>query len=105
MQFGRTEERIRLHDNSKEFSRNNVPLKSVHADANGGEDAHVLSRLTELRISTRLSLTPEAHASIGFTNLLDLHYWFEHCGLNRQRLGAPELVREEAFVLQGLAYA
>ncbi|MCR9260372.1 MAG: acyl-CoA/acyl-ACP dehydrogenase [Pseudomonadaceae bacterium] len=45
----------------------------------------------------------EVHGGMGFTDLLGLHYWFKRCGANRQWLGAPELVREEAAVLQGLA--
>ncbi|XOV84852.1 MAG: acyl-CoA dehydrogenase family protein [bacterium] len=44
----------------------------------------------------------EVHGGMGFTDLLGLHYWFKRCGANRQWLGAPELVREEAAVLQGL---
>ena len=45
----------------------------------------------------------EVHGGMGFTDLLGLHYWFKRCGSNRQWLGAPELVREEAASLQGLA--
>ncbi len=45
----------------------------------------------------------EVHGGMGFTDLLGLHYWFKRCGSNRQWLGAPELVREEAAQLQGLA--
>ena len=44
----------------------------------------------------------EVHGGIGFTDLLGLHYWFKRIGFNRQALGAPELVREEAATLQGL---
>ncbi|MEM9622022.1 MAG: acyl-CoA dehydrogenase family protein [Pseudomonadota bacterium] len=44
----------------------------------------------------------EVHGGMGFTDLLGLHYWFKRCGANRQWLGAPELVREEAARLQGL---
>ena len=44
----------------------------------------------------------EVHGGMGFTDLLGLHYWFKRCGSNRQWLGAPELVREEAAALQGL---
>jgi len=44
----------------------------------------------------------EVHGGIGFTDLLGLHYWFKRIGFNRQALGAPELVREEAAVIQGL---
>ena len=31
---------------------------------------------------------------------LGLHYWFKRIGFNRQMLGAPELVREEAARVQ-----
>jgi alkylation response protein AidB-like acyl-CoA dehydrogenase len=44
----------------------------------------------------------EVHGGMGFTDLLGLHYWFKRCGANRQWLGAPELVREEAAVIKGL---
>jgi len=43
----------------------------------------------------------EVHGGMGFTDLLGLHYWFKRIGLDRQLLGAPELVREEAAVFQG----
>jgi alkylation response protein AidB-like acyl-CoA dehydrogenase len=43
----------------------------------------------------------EVHGGMGFTDLLGLHYWFKRNGFNRQLLGAPELVREEAARLQG----
>jgi alkylation response protein AidB-like acyl-CoA dehydrogenase len=42
----------------------------------------------------------EVHGGVGFTDLLGLHYWFKRIGFNRQALGAPELVREEAAKLQ-----
>lgn len=44
----------------------------------------------------------EVHGGMGFTDLVGLHYWFKRIGWNRQLLGAPELVREEAARLQGL---
>jgi len=44
----------------------------------------------------------EVHGGMGFTDLLGLHYWFKRIGFNRQMLGAPELVREEAARVQGL---
>ena len=43
----------------------------------------------------------EVHGGMGFTDELGLHYWFKRIGLNRQLLGSPELVREEAGKLQG----
>ena len=44
----------------------------------------------------------EVHGGMGFTDLLGLHYWFKRIGYNRQMLGAPELLREQAARLQGL---
>ena len=44
----------------------------------------------------------EVHGGMGFTDLLGLHYWFKRIGYNRQMLGAPELVREQAAQAQGL---
>ena len=44
----------------------------------------------------------EVHGGMGFTDLVGLHYWFKRIGFNRQMLGAPELVREEAARVQGL---
>ena len=44
----------------------------------------------------------EVHGGVGFTDLLGLHYWFKRIGFNRQALGAPELVREQAARLQTL---
>lgn len=43
----------------------------------------------------------EVHGGMGMTDLLGLHYWFKRIGFDRQVLGAPELVREEAAVAQG----
>ena len=42
----------------------------------------------------------EVHGGMGFTDLLGLHYWFKRIGLNRQLLGSPELVREDAYQAQ-----
>ena len=44
----------------------------------------------------------EVHGGIGFTHELGLHYWFKRIGANRQLLGGPEKLREEAAGLQGL---
>jgi alkylation response protein AidB-like acyl-CoA dehydrogenase len=44
----------------------------------------------------------EVHGGMGFTDLVGLHYWFKRIGFNRQILGSPELLREEAARLQGL---
>ncbi|MFT5692354.1 MAG: alkylation response protein AidB-like acyl-CoA dehydrogenase [Oceanicoccus sp.] len=44
----------------------------------------------------------EVHGGMGFTDLVGLHYWFKRIGANRQLLGSPELVREDAARVQGL---
>lgn len=44
----------------------------------------------------------EVHGGMGFTDLLGLHYWFKRIGFNRQLLGAPELLREQAARVQQL---
>jgi len=43
----------------------------------------------------------EVHGGMGFTDLVGLHYWFKRIGVNRQLLGSPEKLREEAARLQG----
>ena len=44
----------------------------------------------------------EVHGGIGFTDELGLHLWFKRIGANRQLLGGPDRVREEAAKLQQL---
>lgn len=44
----------------------------------------------------------EVHGGMGFTDLVGLHFWFKRIGFNRQLLGAPELLREEAARVQQL---
>ena len=45
----------------------------------------------------------EVHGGMGMTDLLGLHFWFKRIGVNRQLLGSPEKVREDAAKLQGWA--
>jgi len=47
----------------------------------------------------------EVHGGMGFTDLLGLHYWFKRIGLNRQLLGTPERLRDEAARVQDLIAA
>jgi alkylation response protein AidB-like acyl-CoA dehydrogenase len=42
----------------------------------------------------------EVHGGMGFTDLMGVHYWFKRIGVNRQTLGSPELIREEAAIIQ-----
>lgn len=43
----------------------------------------------------------EVHGGIGFTDEQNLHLWFKRVGVDRQILGSPEALREEAARLQG----
>jgi alkylation response protein AidB-like acyl-CoA dehydrogenase len=43
----------------------------------------------------------EVHGGIGFTDEQNLHYWFKRVGVDRQLLGGPEALREQAARLQG----
>jgi alkylation response protein AidB-like acyl-CoA dehydrogenase len=61
---------------------------------------HAKAHLSEVGQFVARTAT-EVHGGMGFTDLLGLHYWFKRIGFNRQLLGAPELVREEAARAQG----
>ncbi|MEX2327280.1 MAG: acyl-CoA dehydrogenase family protein, partial [Pseudomonadales bacterium] len=63
---------------------------------------HTKAHLAEVGKSIAKTAT-EVHGGMGFTDLLGLHYWFKRIGFNRQMLGAPELIREEAARIQGIA--
>jgi alkylation response protein AidB-like acyl-CoA dehydrogenase len=62
---------------------------------------HTKAHLSEVGKAIAKTST-EVHGGMGFTDLVGLHYWFKRIGANRQWLGAPEHVRHEAAVLQGL---
>ena len=62
---------------------------------------HTKAHLAEVAQFVAKTAT-EVHGGMGFTDLVGFHYWFKRCGANRQWLGAPEFVRQEASVLQGL---
>ena len=61
---------------------------------------HAKAHLSEVTQFVARTAT-EVHGGMGFTDLLGLHYWFKRIGFNRQLLGSPELVREEAARVQG----
>ncbi len=69
---------------------NEARLMACHAKAHLSEVGQFIARTAT-----------EVHGGMGFTDLLGLHYWFKRIGFNRQLLGAPELVREEAAQAQG----
>jgi alkylation response protein AidB-like acyl-CoA dehydrogenase len=71
---------------------NEARLMACHAKAHLSEIGQFVARTAT-----------EVHGGMGFTDLLGLHYWFKRIGFNRQLLGAPELIREEAARMQGWA--
>jgi len=77
-----------------------------HALSEVAEEAHLTAchakaHLAEVGTFVGRTAT-EVHGGMGFTDLLGLHYWFKRLGFNRQALGGPELVREEAAQAQRL---
>jgi alkylation response protein AidB-like acyl-CoA dehydrogenase len=70
-------------------------------------DAGVLSCLAKshlAEVGTEVARkATEVHGGMGFTDLMGLHYWFKRIGVNRQLLGGPQQVRQEAARLQGWA--
>tara|TARA_R110000824_G_scaffold390760_2_gene587390 strand:+ start:56802 stop:57893 length:1092 start_codon:yes stop_codon:yes gene_type:complete len=65
-------------------------LMAIHAKSYMGDIGRFVARTAT-----------EVHGGMGFTDLLGLHYWFKRIGLDRQLLGSPERVRQQAAVLQG----
>ncbi len=60
---------------------------------------HAKAHLSE--VGTRVARTStEVHGGIGFTDELGLHLWFKRIGANRQLLGGPDQLRDEAARLQ-----
>ena len=60
---------------------------------------HAKAHLSE--VGTRVAKTAtEVHGGMGFTDLVGLHYWFKRIGFNRQVLGGPQAVREDAARLR-----
>ena len=79
---------------------------AAHAFDDIPDEARLTACLTKAHIAdvgTFVAKTStEVHGGMGFTDEHGLHYWFKRIGANRQLLGGPELVREEAARLQGL---
>jgi alkylation response protein AidB-like acyl-CoA dehydrogenase len=71
------------------------------------EKAAVMACLAKSHLSEASTFiartSTEVHGGMGFTDLVGLHYWFKRIGVNRQLLGGPEQLREEAARLQGWA--
>ena len=62
---------------------------------------HAKAHISEIGKNITKKAT-EVHGGMGFTDLLGLHFWFKRIGMNRQLLGAPEVLRREAAQHQGL---
>ena len=79
--------------------------QAAHSFDNSPEEARLQACQAKSHISEVAKMiskkATEVHGGMGFTDLLGLHYWFKRIGLNRQLLGGPELVREEAAEIQG----
>lgn len=77
---------------------------AAHAIDTNSEEAGLLVCLAKSHLSevgTFIGRTAvEVHGGMGFTDLLGLHYWFKRIGVNRQLLGSPERIREEAAKIQ-----
>ena len=80
---------------------------AAYALQTGDEEGPLLACLAKTHLSDVgqfvARTATEVHGGMGFTDLLGLHYWFKRIGANRQLLGGPEKVREDAAKLQGWA--
>jgi len=65
---------------------------------------HTKAHLSEVTQFVARTAT-EVHGGMGFTDLLGLHYWFKRIGANRQLLGSPERLRNDAAVDANLVEA
>lgn len=78
---------------------------AAYAQDHVADEAPLMSRLAKSHMSEVgkfvARTATEVHGGMGFTDLLGLHYWFKRIGANRQLLGGPQAVREEAAKLQG----
>ena len=78
---------------------------AAYAQDHVPDEAPLMSRLAKSHLAEVgkfvARTATEVHGGMGFTDLLGLHYWFKRIGANRQLLGGPQAVREEAAKLQG----
>jgi alkylation response protein AidB-like acyl-CoA dehydrogenase len=63
---------------------------------------HVLAHVSEIGREIASTAT-QVHGGIGWTDEQNLHFWFKRIAVARHLLGGPELLRERAAELQGLA--
>ncbi|MBX3706059.1 MAG: acyl-CoA/acyl-ACP dehydrogenase [Pseudomonadales bacterium] len=80
---------------------------AAHALDHLQDEAHLTACHTKAHVSEVgkfvAKIATEVHGGMGFTDLVGLHYWFKRIGYDRQMLGTPEQLREEAARAQGLA--
>jgi len=62
---------------------------------------HTKAHLSEVSQFVARTAT-EVHGGMGFTDLVGLHYWFKRVGANRQLLGSPERLRDDAARALGM---
>jgi len=65
---------------------------------------HALAHISEIGREIA-SVATQVHGGIGWTDEQNLHFWFKRIGVDRHLLGGPELLRDRAAELQGLALA
>jgi alkylation response protein AidB-like acyl-CoA dehydrogenase len=65
---------------------------------------HALAHVSEIGREIA-SVSTQVHGGIGWTDEQNLHFWFKRIGTARHLLGGPELLRQRAAELQGLAAA
>ena len=79
---------------------------AAHALDHIPDESHLMACQTKAHLSevgsSIAKTATEVHGGMGFTDDLGLHYWFKRIGLNRQILGSPDLLREEAAEAQGI---
>ena len=63
---------------------------------------HVLAHVSEIGREIASTAT-QVHGGVGWTDEQNLHFWFKRIAVARHLLGGPELLRERAAELQGLA--
>jgi alkylation response protein AidB-like acyl-CoA dehydrogenase len=78
---------------------------AAHAFDEAPEEAELMANHAKAHLSEIgpfiVRTATEVHGGIGFTDEQNLHYWFKRVGVDRQLLGTPEALREEAARLQG----
>jgi alkylation response protein AidB-like acyl-CoA dehydrogenase len=78
---------------------------AAHAADSAAHDSELMALLAKSHLADVgqfvARTATEVHGGMGFTDLLGLHYWFKRLGVNRQLLGGPERLREEAARVQG----